>query len=189
MQQSDVNAALAYVRASVAAYKKNADQTRAAGEVGDVQSLGWHIDRMGERDDLAFELVEAWQVLDDALTGSHGIARPDAWKVPPLTDEQFAAALQQWPELAIFGEDLVRELSLHHGIRYVRWLAQRALKHARALAAAEGQPEPDACTCVTNCAEDPKSACSLSGLRHVHPRTRTGQYGPCPEHPDAPGDL
>ncbi|WP_051819426.1 hypothetical protein [Streptomyces sp. NRRL S-920] len=46
----------------------------------------------------------------------------------------------------------------------------------------------DACTCVINCAEGP-GGCSLSGRRHVHPRTRTGQYGPCPEHSDAPGDL
>ncbi|MFJ1742502.1 hypothetical protein ACIOG4_27985 [Streptomyces microflavus] len=47
------------------------------------------------------------------------------------------------------------------------------------------------CTCVITCAEDPQSACSLSGERHVHPaiRDRPGAYGPCPEHPDAPGDL
>ncbi|MFZ3557128.1 hypothetical protein [Streptomyces sp. BH055] len=48
--------------------------------------------------------------------------------------------------------------------------------------------EPDECTCVINCAEDPRSGCSLSGRRHVHPLTR-GQYGQCPEHPDAEGDL
>lgn len=48
----------------------------------------------------------------------------------------------------------------------------------------------DECTCVTNCAEDPKTACSLSGRSHVHPAIPgfPGVYGPCPEHPDAPGD-
>lgn len=45
------------------------------------------------------------------------------------------------------------------------------------------------CTCVEFCDEDPSTACTLSGRRHVHPRTRTGQYGPCAVHPDAPGDL
>ncbi|MGW2421461.1 hypothetical protein ACWC0C_19805 [Streptomyces sp. NPDC001709] len=48
----------------------------------------------------------------------------------------------------------------------------------------------DACTCVTHCDQDPATACSLSGIRHVHPALpgRPGAYGPCPEHPDAPGD-
>lgn len=45
------------------------------------------------------------------------------------------------------------------------------------------------CTCVFTCAEDPKTACSLSGEWHVHPDNGLGIFGPCPEHPDAPGDL
>jgi hypothetical protein len=38
------------------------------------------------------------------------------------------------------------------------------------------------CTCIHTCAEDPPTACSLSGEWHVHPGD------PCPVHPDAPGD-
>jgi hypothetical protein len=38
------------------------------------------------------------------------------------------------------------------------------------------------CTCVHDCADDPATACSLSGEWHVHPEE------PCPVHPDAPGD-
>lgn len=38
------------------------------------------------------------------------------------------------------------------------------------------------CECYHTCAEDPDTACSLSGQFHVHP----GE--PCPVHPDAPGD-
>lgn len=38
------------------------------------------------------------------------------------------------------------------------------------------------CECVLHCAEDPKTACSLSGEWHVHPEW------PCAVHPDAPGD-
>ncbi|MEU5978479.1 hypothetical protein [Streptomyces sp. NPDC047315] len=48
------------------------------------------------------------------------------------------------------------------------------------------------CLCVVNCGEDPATACSLSGeTSHVHPAIpgRPGVYGPCPVHPDAPGDL
>lgn len=45
------------------------------------------------------------------------------------------------------------------------------------------------CTCVHTCAEDPVTACSLSGTWHVHPDDGLGIFGPCPEHPDAPGDL
>lgn len=44
------------------------------------------------------------------------------------------------------------------------------------------------CTCVYDCANDPESACSLTGTWHVHPGHVAG-FGACPEHPDAPGDL
>ena len=44
------------------------------------------------------------------------------------------------------------------------------------------------CTCVVSCADDPSTACSLSGTNHVHPRDRRGEFGACPVHPDAPGD-
>ncbi|WP_406834826.1 hypothetical protein ACICHK_00180 [Streptomyces sp. AHU1] len=45
------------------------------------------------------------------------------------------------------------------------------------------------CTCVEFCNEDPKTACSLSGRRHVHPAGQGSGFGPCPVHPDAPGDI
>lgn len=44
------------------------------------------------------------------------------------------------------------------------------------------------CVCVENCAEHPPTACSLSGIPHVHPDDGSGTFGPCPVHPDAPGD-
>jgi hypothetical protein len=44
------------------------------------------------------------------------------------------------------------------------------------------------CVCVHTCAEDPPTACSLSGQWHVHPDDGSGTFGPCPVHPDAPGD-
>lgn len=134
MKPIDVDAALALVRAKATEWQENADRTRAAGTG---ESWGWQLDRMGERDDIGMELVEAWQVLDGTITSNHGIARPVAWRVPQLTDEQFAAVFADWPELAAFGEDLVKDMSRHVGIRYVRWLAQRALKNAPALAAEE----------------------------------------------------
>ena len=45
------------------------------------------------------------------------------------------------------------------------------------------------CNCVTDCDDDPASACSLSGQLHVHPQDDLGRFGPCLVHPDAPGDL
>lgn len=47
------------------------------------------------------------------------------------------------------------------------------------------------CRCVHTCAEDPATACSHSGEWHVHPDPYPGAdlYGPCPVHPDAPGDV
>lgn len=44
------------------------------------------------------------------------------------------------------------------------------------------------CTCVVSCADHPPTACSLSGIPHVHPDDGSGTFGPCPVHPDAPGD-
>lgn len=44
------------------------------------------------------------------------------------------------------------------------------------------------CTCVEYCDEDPRTACSLSGIPHVHPDNGSGTFGPCPVHPDRPGD-
>lgn len=50
--------------------------------------------------------------------------------------------------------------------------------------------ETDDCTCIEHCGEDPKTACSLSGIPHVHPEIpgMPGVYGPCPVHPGRPGD-
>ena len=50
--------------------------------------------------------------------------------------------------------------------------------------------EIDDCTCIEYCDQDPKTACSLSGRPHVHPEIpgMPGVYGPCPIHPERPGD-
>lgn len=48
--------------------------------------------------------------------------------------------------------------------------------------------EIDECTCVTFCDEDRASACSLSGVPHVHPAAQGDGFGPCPVHPERPGD-
>ncbi|HEV7651313.1 MAG TPA: hypothetical protein VGP26_24450 [Actinophytocola sp.] len=51
---------------------------------------------------------------------------------------------------------------------------------------ARGQVKPD-CLCVHTCADDPATACHLSGQWHTHP-DEEGGFGPCLVHPDAPGD-
>lgn len=63
---------------------------------------------------------------------------------------------------------------------YDRASMDAEVAHARAQVAA--------CVCVENCAEHPPTACSLSGTLHVHPDDGSGTFGPCPIHPDAPGD-
>ncbi|MFI5859271.1 hypothetical protein [Streptomyces parvulus] len=97
-----------------------------------------------------------------------------------LTEEEAAALIKEEPELAPLGTAWVRNLSKFGFRRFQMLNLVRRVQSA-----------PDAeCTCVINCAEDPKTACSLSGQRHVHPEIpgRPGVYGPCLEHPDAPGD-
>lgn len=52
----------------------------------------------------------------------------------------------------------------------------------------ERTPEPE-CRCVFSCADDPATACSLSGEFHTHPDDGSDIFGACPAHPDAPGDV
>jgi hypothetical protein len=49
--------------------------------------------------------------------------------------------------------------------------------------------ENDLCTCVEACDEDPATACGLAGQPHVHPASQGPGFGPCPVHPERPGDL
>ncbi|WP_369043450.1 hypothetical protein [Streptomyces sp. Midd1] len=57
-------------------------------------------------------------------------------------------------------------------------------------AAAPTDEDLDECTCIEHCDQDPKTACSLSGIPHVHPEISgaPGVYGPCSVHPGRPGD-
>ncbi len=50
--------------------------------------------------------------------------------------------------------------------------------------------EIDDCTCIEFCDEGPRVSCRLSGRPHVHPEdpNHPRAYGPCPVHPDRPGD-
>ncbi|MFD5079555.1 hypothetical protein [Streptomyces sp. NPDC058371] len=45
------------------------------------------------------------------------------------------------------------------------------------------------CTCVEICDAAPKTACTLSGRRHVPPASQSAGFGPCPVHPEAQGDV
>lgn len=75
-----------------------------------------------------------------------------------------------------------------HGPRHFAHRTELGHRIVTGFPQAHRAPVADTCTCVTNC-QEADGGCSLSGTRHVHPRTRSGQYGPCPEHRDAPGDL
>lgn len=78
------------------------------------------------------------------------------------------------------------------GVRHAQLRAHYAEAVLVALAAqraAMNDTKTYDCTCVVSCADDPATMCSLSGENHVHPDDGTGTFGPCPVHPDAPGDL
>lgn len=65
---------------------------------------------------------------------------------------------------------------------YAALFAPLEAKDEQAVLTPELAGEPAQCTCYHTCAEDPRTACSLSGTWHVHP----GE--PCPVHPEAEGD-
>ncbi|MFG2986163.1 hypothetical protein ACGFYQ_33765 [Streptomyces sp. NPDC048258] len=133
----DVNATLVDLRRQAGAWQANAEDTRGAAAT---LSWGQSIDRMGERDDLAHDIVTDFARLDHAMTNGQLRDVPTDWRPAALTDEQFAAAMADWPELDVLGERNVRHLAGFLGIRAVRYLAQDALKNARRfMADAEGQ--------------------------------------------------
>ncbi|MFD3514832.1 hypothetical protein [Streptomyces sp. NPDC058657] len=136
MQQkipTDINAVHALTREKADAWEADAAECRAAFGVNLHQSIGWTVDHMDKRDDEAEVLVPAWQALDAEMTASHGWNRPDAWRFPVLTDEEYAASLAKWPELAVFSEEQIRDLYRHVGIRYIRNLAQDVQRRALAV--------------------------------------------------------
>lgn len=137
-QKPDLDTALQSLRTTVASWKSNVDRTHSDERVG--KGIAWEIGRMEERDDLASHLIETLTRLDEAMSSHHGTGScaPAAWRVKPLTDAQFTEVLRDLPQLAIFGEQAVRELTDHFGIHYVRYLAQDAVKRVTQLPAPAG---------------------------------------------------
>lgn len=78
------------------------------------------------------------------------------------------------------GQD--HELTPDAAVEQLTAWADEDITRIPALASRAGRAARTACTCIHTCADDPASACDLSGEWHVHP----GE--PCPQHPDAPGD-
>lgn len=87
------------------------------------------------------------------------------------------------PEQALVVAELMAEDRVESRLYYDDFLRGAVKRHREAI------PEPE-CVCVVSCADDPPTACSLSGEPHVHPNRFPGDvFGACPAHPDAPGDL
>lgn len=105
----------------------------------------------------------------------------------------------QWSQTIEGLAELIAELDAKDAEkreRALRLTQQRAAAHAAGKHAAKpikGCADCAAvtgeCVCVFSCADDPATACSLSGVPHVHPLDAAGLFGPCAVHPDAPGDL
>jgi hypothetical protein len=128
-EKPNLDATLAEMRENTAAWQKNADETRAAATE---LTWGQSIDRMGERDDLAMNIVEGFQRLDEVMATHRGIGSvaPASWSVDALTDEDLARAKEQWPELGILEDKVIRNYADIIGIRAVRYLAQVAVRNA-----------------------------------------------------------
>ncbi|MFD3309412.1 hypothetical protein [Streptomyces sp. NPDC058656] len=141
--------------------------------------------------------MSAMQNLVDAIATIHGIIEPspDQNRQPmPLERlvETVEGALHRRKSEEIAAVPWVAEaIGLHEpAIRALGEVAALAEQQYRA-ALVEWIGRDWTCLCVVSCAEDPATACSLSGRRHVHPGIpgQPGVYGPCPVHLDAPGDL
>ncbi|WP_331762508.1 hypothetical protein OG612_45605 (plasmid) [Streptomyces sp. NBC_01527] len=140
-------------------------------------------------------LLRARALIDSAL--AHPAAGTPDFFLPGRTyanGDGFTAP----EETTLFRAELITTHPVHKTLRAIGWQRTATSGSPWREASFDGAefaemrllPEPDECTCVITCAEDPASACALSGQRHVHPDpSGLGTFGPCPEHPDAPGDL
>ncbi|MEU2354488.1 hypothetical protein ABZ599_16220 [Streptomyces misionensis] len=137
-EMPNLNDALAELRQKTAAWQTNADNTRLAGN-----ELTWahSIDRMSDRDKLAAEIVAGFQKLDEAMSAYRGIgiAATAAWSSKKLADEDLAQAKEQWPELTIFEDEVIRNFAALIGLQAVRHLAQVAARNARKYLAAHDE--------------------------------------------------
>jgi hypothetical protein len=140
--------------------------------------------------------MSAMQNLVDAIAAIRNIIEPapDENRRPMplerLVETVEGAQHRRKPEEIAAVPWVAEAIGLHApAIRALGEVAALAEKQYRA-ALVEWITRDWTCLCVVSCDEDPATACSLSGQQHVHPAIpgQPGVYGPCPVHPDAPGD-
>ncbi|MET8696849.1 hypothetical protein ABZV65_30415 [Streptomyces bauhiniae] len=165
--------------------------------------LGEQFDKVREHVDLAETYAEdgapltAVHNLVDAIAVIQGIIQP-----PDAASDRRPVSLEKLVDAAVSTSryrsvqataavpHIAEQIGLHDPrIRALGEVAALAEQQYRA-ALVEWIERDWTCRCIVSCAEDPATACSLSGEQHVHPAIpgRPGVYGPCPLHPDAPGD-
>jgi hypothetical protein len=122
--------------------------------------------------------------MDELLAQSARARGVDPAHPPRRLDQLVTGMIERVGPLVIYPNNTSRDL---------RWLAAGLDALARAADQAADAIDRDRraeeCRCVVSCADDPDTACSLSGIPHVHPDTDSDTFGPCPVHPDAPGDV
>ncbi|MGW0562844.1 hypothetical protein ACWDZ4_20050 [Streptomyces sp. NPDC003016] len=136
----------------------------------------------------ADQLVEARNLIDKMLTPAATAPTP-AMPLPQFMETVTGALVRRTPAEVAQVPWVAQTISAYAPhINALRELAETTAQRYQA-ALVDWIEVRQECTCVVTCAEDPASACSLSGKRHVHPLDRHGRFGPCPEHRDAVGDL
>ncbi|MFD9190317.1 hypothetical protein ACFWCA_19065 [Streptomyces phaeochromogenes] len=140
--------------------------------------------------------LSAMQNLVDAIATIRRIIEPASGQnqqpmpLERLVEVMEGALRRRTPEEIAAVPWIAEAIGLHcPAIRAQGEVAALAERQHRA-ALAEWISRDWTCLCVVSCDEDPATACSLSGQQHVHPAIpgHPGAYGPCPVHPDAPGD-
>lgn len=132
-EKPNLDATLANLRQDTESWKESAARHLSDERQG--RGLAYDVELMEQRDDIAQRLVENFGKLDEAMSTHRGIGSvaPASWSVDRVTDEQLASAKEKWPELAIFGDKVIRNYADVLGIRAVRYLAQEAVRNAPAV--------------------------------------------------------
>ncbi|MFC9280920.1 hypothetical protein [Streptomyces collinus] len=132
-EKPDLDGTLANLRKNTAAWKESTARHLSDERKG--KGIAYDVELMEQRDDVAQLIVDDFATLDEVMSTHRGIGSvaPASWSVDKLTDEQLAAAKEKWPELAVFGDKVIRNYADLLGIRAVRYLAQEAVRNAPAV--------------------------------------------------------
>lgn len=160
------------------------------GQIRDLVDLAETYADDGAPQSATHNLMEARALLEGLLTGPPATAPTRS--LEHLVDTVEGAGFRRTPEEIAAVPWIAQEIGRHDPRIGALGDLVETIRQQHQQAVVEWINRDWTCLCVTHCAEDQATACSLSGTGpHVHPPLpgHPGAYGPCPRHPDAPGDL